>query len=115
MTNKAQAGKPRVRKSSAVITLTLVGSAALHGCGDGSSKARDIYASKADCVREWNDESRCEPMRSSAGYYRGPYYTPSGSPREGTQSPARAGSKAISSSVSRGGFGSLSAFHSSGS
>lgn len=112
----------RIRKSTSAITLTLLGAAALHGCGDDGARAHDIYASRADCVREWNDEQRCEPTHGGSGgggaggrgYYRGPDYTPGGNPPDGLQSAVRPGSKAIASSVSRGGFGSLGSFHSSG-
>lgn len=122
----------RTRKRSAQITLVLLGAAALSAC-DNQSERRDLYASKQDCVQDWGEETKCEPApdgaatigRSHTGgaYFWGPRYSsnsyrPSGtSSSAGALSPARSGSRAIGSSgsVSRGGFGSSSSAHSSGS
>ncbi len=120
----------RARKRSAHITLVLLGAAALSGCDD-QSKRRDVYASRQDCVHDWGDEKKCEPAPDSAaptgrshsggGFFWGPLYS-GNSYRSGSGSgssalgSARSGSRAVgSSSISRGGFGSSSSAHSSGS
>jgi uncharacterized protein YgiB involved in biofilm formation len=118
----------RTRKRSAQITLVLLGAAALSACDDQSER-RDLYASKQDCVQDWGDDTKCEPAPASAatghahsggGFFWGPRYSSNSYRSSGTgsiaTSPARSGSRAIgSSSVSRGGFGSSSSSHSSGS
>jgi len=109
----------RRRKSSIAITLTLAGTVTLASCSDESSRVRDIYATKADCVHDWGDENRCEAEKQGTGSgahggssggsrYYGPEYSSNG----GRESAAttRPGSRAIGSSVSRGGFGSLGSF-----
>ena len=122
----------RTRKRSARITLVLLGAAALSSCDDQSER-RDVYASRQDCVQDWGEEKKCEPAPDSAapsgrthsggGYFWGPLYSGhnyrygSGSGSSALSS-ARTGSRAISStssSISRGGFGSSSSSHSSGS
>jgi len=109
--------KKPIRKSTAAITLTLIGSAALSGCGPREPpQARDIYSDKADCVREWGDENRCEPApgvtRTGAGvYYYGPRYVYLGRRNDGIHPPERPGSRAFATHVSRGGFGSHASAH----
>ena len=117
------------RRSTASITLVLIGSAALNGCGDGVGR-RDIYRSQAECLKDWgSDPTRCERVRSGshAGYYYGPYYSSADSRRQaaGTTAPPRHGSSAIGSThvmkgtslsssgspVSRSGFGTSSTIH----
>ncbi len=104
----------RVRKSSSRITLVLLGAAALGACSDAVD-TRDVYASRADCVRDWGEEQKCEAVqdgRYSSSHYYGPRYVSS----TGTSSSAaRSGSRAIASShVSRGGFGASASSHSGG-
>jgi uncharacterized protein YgiB involved in biofilm formation len=111
----------RSRKSTATLTLVLIGAAALHGCGDDSpqSAKRDVYRNQADCARDWGDDaSKCERQSSGrhSGYFYGPSYgygnTATGI---GADSTARSGSRAMSSTtVSRGGFGASASSHSSG-
>jgi uncharacterized protein YgiB involved in biofilm formation len=120
----------RPRKSSARVTLVLVGAAALAACGhDDETLRRDVYANKNDCVRDWGDEQKCEekPAGSSGSmahgsgfYWFGPSYrsgqfgTSSISRTPGTVDAARAGSHAVATAhVSRGGFGSSGAAHAS--
>jgi len=71
----------RVRKRSAAITLVLAGSASLGGCGSPIEQ-RDAYASRQDCLNDWNDSSLCEPVsdgRYASSYHYGPpYYASSG-------------------------------------
>ena len=117
------------RRSSASITLILIGSAALGGCSEEVGR-RDVYRSQADCLQDWgNDPARCERVRSGShsGYYYGPYYRGGSSQREvaGTTAAPRQGSSAIGSTrvtkgsggsssgspVSRSGFGSSSSAH----
>jgi uncharacterized protein YgiB involved in biofilm formation len=119
----------RPRKSSARVTLVLLGAAALTACGnDDETLRRDVYASKNDCVRDWGDEQKCEakPAESSAGnghgggfYYFGPSYrsgqfgSSSLTRAPGTIEGARSGSHAVATThVSRGGFGSSGSAHS---
>ena len=101
------------RRASASITLVLIGSAALHGCGDDPQPvARDLYRTRADCHLDWGDDpKKCEPVSSGphAGYFYGPSYTTGHS----TSSLARAGSRAVSTHVSRGGFGASASAHGS--
>src|SRR5687767_4244869 len=83
------------RRSSTSITLILIGSAALGGCGEEVGQ-RDVYRSEADCQQDWgNDPARCERVRSGShsGYYYGPYYRGAGSQRAvaGTTAPLRQG------------------------
>ena len=105
----------KLRKSSGVVTLALIGVAALAGCGD---HRRDVYASKADCLADWGNKPQdCAPAtdsrHSSRGYWYGPSYA--GRPSTGTSwgrssgtfSSSRAsGSSGSSGTSSRGGFGS---------
>ena len=106
----------RSRKSTATITLVLIG-AALHGCGGEENAVRDVYRNQTDCKRDWGDDDRkCERVTSGthSGYYYGPSYGHSGSSTGTTLAP-RSGSNAVSSTtVSRGGFGSSASSHSSG-
>jgi uncharacterized protein YgiB involved in biofilm formation len=112
----------RKRKASLSITLVLIGAAGLAGCDeapqDGAQYAsRDVYASLEDCRKDWGRPEQCDPVPGSASgggstgvRYYGPWYGDS-SPRSGP----RPGSRAVDSvHVSRGGFGSSSAYHSSG-
>ena len=112
----------RSRKSTATLTLVLIGAAALHGCGSKTDETakRDVYKTQTDCKRDWGDDSsKCERVSSGphAGYFYGPMY---GFGRNTTTSTGsslspRSGSHAMSStSVSRGGFGSSASSHSSG-
>lgn len=101
----------RTRKSSARVTLVMIGAAALTAGLTGCSKnevRRDVYASKADCLADWgNTPSDCtaaydRPTGNAATthYYGRPYNWSGGS------SPSRSGKTLGSSTVSRSGFGS---------
>ena len=129
----------RSRRAPASITLVLIGSAALTGCGDETAR-RDIYRSSVDCQQDWGDTSQCVPVRSGphTGYYYGPSYRDDRRNDAGTTTGPRQGSSAIgtahlarndtrfssssassthgssSSSTARGGFGSSASSHSSG-
>ncbi|HEX2829483.1 MAG TPA: hypothetical protein VHP37_24275 [Burkholderiales bacterium] len=109
----------RSRKSTATLTLVLIG-AALHGCGDDNQTARrDVYRTQADCKRDWGeDASKCERQSSGphSGYYYGPSYGYGRSTSTvGSNLSPRSGSSAMSSTtVSRGGFGASASSHSSG-
>ncbi|MDB5862660.1 MAG: hypothetical protein JWO70_466 [Betaproteobacteria bacterium] len=120
----------RSRRSTATLTLVLIGAAALHGCGNKEEETatRDVYKSRADCQRDWGeDDKKCEQATSGshAGMFYGPllYGLASGMGGRGTSFAPRPGSNAVastqtttshSSSVSRGGFGSSASSHSSG-
>jgi len=116
------------RRAPRSITLVLIGSAALSGCGDETAR-RDIYRTSRDCQADWGDVTQCTPASDShSGYYYGPYYRDNRRNNAGTTTGPRPGSNAIgtahvarnassgssSSSTSRGGFGSSASSHSSG-
>ena len=103
------------RRCTLQITLVLIGSLTVVGCG--KKEQRHIYTNKQDCLDDWNkDEKSCEEVpsnssnyRSNAHYFYGPHF------RSGTVFNGGQGSRSIRTmSVSRGGFGSLGGFHSSG-
>ena|SRR5690349_16584425 len=119
----------RKRRSSARVTLVLLGAAALAACGqEDDTLRRDVYANKEDCVQDWGDELKCEKPPATGytpgfrpGYWYGPYYRSGqygSSPRSeppGTVSQARPGSHSVGTShVSHGGFGASGAAHGSG-
>lgn len=94
------------------ITLVLIGGMlALGGCG--SKETRHVYKDRQDCLDDWgNDPANCEEIRpEDRNYSRGYFYGPlirAGRTYSGQ------GLRAVRTiSVSRGGFGSLSSFHSS--
>ena len=99
------------RRSTLQISLVLIGSVlTLSGCGKDD---RHVYKSRQDCLDDWgNDPKNCEEVKQgdrhySHGYYYGPRFTMG-------RTYAGQGSRAVRTvSVSRGGFGSLSSFHSS--
>jgi uncharacterized protein YgiB involved in biofilm formation len=113
----------RPRKRSAHVTLILLGAAAaLTGCSDEDTDRRDVYRNQADCVQDWGDEKKCEPVRDGSyhsSYWYGPMYHPGSYGRTGntsvaSSSVARSGSHAVAThSVSRGGFGGSASAHSS--
>ena len=104
----------RPRKSSACITLVLVGTAALSACSDDSGSRRKQYATKEECLADWGDPAECEEQvvrhsdGSSTRYYWGGHggggYWGSG----GTGSPWG------SHGIERGGFGASGHAHSGG-
>jgi hypothetical protein len=101
----------RPRKSSACVTLVLVGAAALSGCGDGpTTNRRASYATKEECLADWGDPRECEQQEARTGSGTGShfYWGPStGSSRSSSGSSSRSsGSSSGGHSVSRGGFGS---------
>ncbi|HZM44007.1 MAG TPA: hypothetical protein VFC14_04185 [Burkholderiales bacterium] len=129
----------RPRRAPASITLVLIGSAALSGCGDETVR-RDVYRSSLDCQADWGDVTQCAPVRSGphTGYYYGPSYRDDRRNNAGTTTVPRQGSSAVSTahlarndtryastagsthgsssgSTSRGGFGSTASSHSSSS
>jgi len=112
----------RTRKSSARVTLVLLGAAALAGCSDtGPADHRDVYASKEDCLADWRDAKECEegPAQDSRGgrrsYWYGPTYS-TGSSGAGYRGGApRSGSRALGThSTTRGGFGGSGHAHGAG-
>jgi uncharacterized protein YgiB involved in biofilm formation len=119
----------RSRRCTATLTLVLISTAALNGCGrDEEEATRDVYRTRADCQRDWGeDTAKCEPVTSGthAGMFYGPllYGLASGmggrGPLGSTMGP-RQGTNAVGSttvprgSISRGGFGSSASTYSSG-
>jgi uncharacterized protein YgiB involved in biofilm formation len=119
----------RRRRSSARVTLVLLGAAALAACGqEDDTLRRDVYANKEDCVQDWGDELKCEKPPATgytpglrSGYWYGPSYRSGqygSAPRNepsGTVSQARPGSHSVGTShVSHGGFGASGVAHGSG-
>ena len=108
----------KARRCTATVTLVLIGTAALHGCGGDDVATRDVYRTRADCQRDWGeDENKCEAVASGthAGHYYGPLYGFGRSGSTGTTMAPRQGSSAVGTThVSRGGFGSSASAHSSG-
>ncbi|HYM47064.1 MAG TPA: hypothetical protein VES91_01205 [Burkholderiaceae bacterium] len=126
------------RRSSAHITLVLIGTATLVACGQQSAPlARDHYASLEDCAADWGRPESCDRVQSSGypgGYiFRGPTYASNARDRTrgdalndarrsggaNLADPARQGrsigsSMAPTSPTSRGGFGSSSRSYSVG-
>lgn len=109
----------RSRKSSARVSLVLIGAAALTAGLTGCSKEevrRDVYASKEDCLADWgNTPEDCQPAydrptgsATRTHYYGRPYtHSSSSSSRSSSSSSSSRSSRAIgSSTTSRGGFGS---------
>lgn len=120
----------RSRKSSLSITLVLIGTAALSGCGNDRDQntrvmRRDVYSSLEDCRADWGRADDCETAsnfssRSSStggGSYYGPrYYWADSSGRYDNSTP-RPGSRATSVATIGGTSASrhASGLHSSGS
>ena len=116
---------PSKRKSSARVTLVLVGVAALAGCSREPQARRDVYASKEDCLADWGNRPQdCTPATdrphpNGGSFFYGPFYAATamnlwrssswaGSGiRPGSHAVASSGGRSSSSSsVTRGGFGS---------
>jgi len=100
-------------KSSARVTLVLLGVAALSGCGRANEERRDIYSSREDCLADWaNRPEDCQPAtdpaHASHGWFYGPTYffhPGSGGALRDTVRPHTIGH--TEGHVSRGGFGSF--------
>ncbi|OPY66587.1 MAG: hypothetical protein A4E63_02491 [Syntrophorhabdus sp. PtaU1.Bin050] len=91
-------------KKSKAITLVLLTSSLFLGCED---KVRNQYASWDDCMKDYQDASKCETdtAHTSGGYharYYGPWYRPSRS-SDYLSNPSSLTGRAIG--VTRGGFG----------
>ena len=65
-------------KRSAYVHLVLLGSAVgLYGCGTTEDLRQQRYASREDCLKDWNDAANCTsapPSGAHGGYYFGPRY-----------------------------------------
>jgi uncharacterized protein YgiB involved in biofilm formation len=101
------------RRASVSVSLVLLGATALAGCGDDPVQ-RDVYSKLEDCQKDWGRPEKCEPVRDgrySSSYFYGPGYSGASS----SSGQPRASAHALEAArVSRGGFGSSSAFHSAG-
>jgi hypothetical protein len=100
-----------MRKSKA-ITLVLLTSTLFLGCED---KVRNQYSSWDDCVKDYQDSSKCESETDhSSGvartHYYGPWYRPSVSSNY-SSNPSSLTGRAIG--ITRGGFGGSGAHGSS--
>ena len=109
----------KLRRSSRV-TLVLMGVAAVSGCTNNDETRRDVYASREDCLADWNNKPEdCSPATNAShaarGFWYGPSYYSSGGYMGGShyfsggswsRSIGSTSSTGHSSSISRGGFGS---------
>lgn len=122
-----------IRRSRSVTLLLLGTLAAVQGCSDDSAPLqRQRYASREDCIRDWNDPNLCQPNHTgssggsgggSSGWY-GPRYhwsrrlaapvvvEPDGSTRAAVGARIGPNGSTVApslrvSSISRGGFGWL--------
>ena len=103
----------RVRKSSLRVSVVLVGTAALTACDGGPRYTnRDIYASAEECQKDWGRPASCEPGYGSVS--GGPSRVWYGPSYDSYSNTARSPRAVGTTSVSRGGFGSLSSFHGGG-
>lgn len=129
------------RRASTRVTLVLIGTAALQGCGDPelAPRARDTYLSQDECAADWGRPDYCERQEVTTGaghsvYFRGPaYYEPyrDRAQAEAREAARRAGANVADSSpsnrsvgrtsiassartTSRGGFGSSGRMFSGG-
>lgn len=103
----------RPRKSSACVTLVLLGAAALAGCSDtAQTNRRASYATKEECVADWGDAKDCEEQARPGGGTRsygpssGTWHSYSGGSSGGFFGGRGSSSGSSSHSISRGGFGS---------
>jgi hypothetical protein len=97
----------RPRKSSACVTLVLIGAAALSGCSGEPAGRRASYATKEECLADWGDPKECEEQARSSSTSRRSYGPAFGTWHSYNSSRSRSSSSSSGSrSVSRGGFGS---------
>ena len=122
------------RRASRNITLVLIGTAAMAGCGPSQKMARDHYATLEDCAADWGRPEACDRVQSSGypggGYiFRGPPYvfdSRDAARRDVLTDAARAGRASLVDpsrqgrsigttieSTARGGFGSSARSYSS--
>jgi uncharacterized protein YgiB involved in biofilm formation len=122
--NRSQSG--RARKRSAHLTLVFISAAAaagLAGCGrleNSAATSRDVYANLEECRADWGNPEDCEEIdekRSATGtrsYYGPRYSSRTGNYNSGYSTTTRPGSRSkgtVSSTPTRGGFGSSSSRH----
>ena len=106
------------RKSSANVTLVLIGTITLASCGDEVAQQRDVYSSLDACAKDWGRTEQCEkaPAEETARHgssysHLGPRYS---SRVDSTGKPLSSNNASRSVSVSRGGFGSSAGLHGGG-
>jgi hypothetical protein len=59
------------KKAIALLVPSLLGSVLLTACDDAPNTNRDVYASKEECLRDWNDGDLCQEMDATdANQYR---------------------------------------------
>jgi uncharacterized protein YgiB involved in biofilm formation len=122
------------RRSSARITLVLIGSAAMAGCSPSPTDiVSDHYASREECAADWGAPAYCDRVSvAGAGgsggqvYYRGPTYYAGSRDRLQQQIREAVGQRGLAPSdravarattpaaTSRGGFGASARGFSSG-
>jgi uncharacterized protein YgiB involved in biofilm formation len=122
--HRSDSGK--ARKRSAHLTLIFISAAAaagLAGCGrleNSSATSRDVYANLEECRADWGNPEDCEEIdekRSASGsraFYGPRYSSRTGNYNSGYSTATRPGSRSkgtVSSTPTRGGFGSSSSRH----
>jgi uncharacterized membrane protein YgcG len=76
-----------MKKSNSItlVIVPLIGSLLACNCGGGESTTRDVYQSREDCLKDWNEAELCEEMnddddreyrRSGVIYAGRPFYGP---------------------------------------
>ena len=99
----------RPRKSSACVTLVLIGAAALAGCSDNSTSGRRAaYATREACLADWNDPKDCDEQQATDNDGRRYRYWGHSGGGGGGHGGGYGGSGGGSTghSISHGGFGS---------
>jgi len=108
------------RRRSTAVTLTVLGLVATVVVVDkaiprGTELRRNVYASRADCERDYAAD-QCAPQNSggsggyyTGGYYHGPYYSANRSQAAANDpGPGRSGAVHVAAETSaRGGFGAV--------
>jgi hypothetical protein len=96
----------RPRKSSACVTLVLLGAAALAGCSDSqTTNRRSAYATREACLADWNDAKDCEEQQATDKDGRRYHYW-GGTGGGGGGYYGGSGGSTSGHSISHGGFGS---------
>jgi uncharacterized protein YgiB involved in biofilm formation len=99
----------RILRSSAAVALVLVGSVVWSMYSE-DEQVRHVYGSREDCEADWGQQCEPAPQGSNYGgysgyqYYRGPLVSSSRPPSRRT----------VTTEVTRGGFGRMGRFFSSG-
>ena len=104
----------RPRKSSAQVTLVLLGAAAVASC-NAPEPAHRMYATKEACVADWGDPQECEEqVATQTDGTRRSYYVRSGGWGGGWWGRSSGGGGVHPGGTVRGGFGASGHAHGGG-